>query len=212
MCVVDIRKSRLNDTWLAKMNLNSLKAGVQLKMTRFLSSVYWRCLKGYLRSTSVDVRCPFTHVHTGYLTELTHRGGDKAVAMLQTTFSNTFFLCVKVIVFWLNKLCSQGANEESVSIGSDNGLMPNKRQANIWMNDGQVYRRIYIYMIYVYIYIVKSLKSKTKVILVPPCSCLCPIYWSHVLSGEWRCSWSSAMLQLHLSDRQFNCQLRCVLY
>ena len=24
------------------------------------------------------------------------------------------------------------------------------------------------------------------------CSCLCAIYWSHVLSGEWRCSWCSA--------------------
>ena len=23
-------------------------------------------------------------------------------------------------------------------------------------------------------------------------SCLCPIHWSHVLSWEWRCSWSSA--------------------
>ena len=29
-------------------------------------------------------------------------------------------------------------------------------------------------------------------ILVPSCSCLCPIYWSQVLSREWRCSWSSA--------------------
>ena len=28
--------------------------------------------------------------------------------------------------------------------------------------------------------------------LVPACSCLCAIYWSQVLSGEWRCSWSSA--------------------
>ena len=26
---------------------------------------------------------------------------------------------------------------------------------------------------------------------VSSCSCLCPIYWSHVLSWEWRCSWSS---------------------
>ena len=24
------------------------------------------------------------------------------------------------------------------------------------------------------------------------CSCLCATYWSQVLSGEWRCSWSSA--------------------
>ena len=28
--------------------------------------------------------------------------------------------------------------------------------------------------------------------LVSSCSCFCLIYWSHVLSREWRCSWSSA--------------------
>ena len=28
--------------------------------------------------------------------------------------------------------------------------------------------------------------------LVSACICLCVIYWSQVLSGEWRCSWSSA--------------------
>ena len=28
--------------------------------------------------------------------------------------------------------------------------------------------------------------------LVSSCSCLCLIYWNHVLSCEWRCSWSSA--------------------
>ena len=28
--------------------------------------------------------------------------------------------------------------------------------------------------------------------LVLSCSCLCTIHWSHVLSREWRCSWSSA--------------------
>ena len=28
--------------------------------------------------------------------------------------------------------------------------------------------------------------------LVSPCCCLCPTHWSHVLSWEWRCSWSSA--------------------
>ena len=28
--------------------------------------------------------------------------------------------------------------------------------------------------------------------LVSSCSCLCPIQWIQVSSGEWRCSWSSA--------------------
>ena len=36
--------------------------------------------------------------------------------------------------------------------------------------------------------------------------------WSQVLSGEWRCSWSSADRQLHLSDQPFICQLKCALY
>ena len=35
-------------------------------------------------------------------------------------------------------------------------------------------------------------KSQNLNVLVSSCSCLCPIYWSQVLSGEWRCSWRSA--------------------
>ena len=34
--------------------------------------------------------------------------------------------------------------------------------------------------------------SKTQMFLILACHCLCAIYWSQVLSGEWRCSWSSA--------------------
>ena len=50
---------------------------------------------------------------------------------------------------------------------------------------------------YIHIYIVKSLirvapNLKTHMFLVSSSSCLCPIYWSQVLSWEWRCSWSSA--------------------
>ena len=33
---------------------------------------------------------------------------------------------------------------------------------------------------------------KTEMILISSCSRLCPIHWSHVLSREWRYSWSSA--------------------
>ena len=43
--------------------------------------------------------------------------------------------------------------------------------------------------------------------LASACSGLCAIYWSQVLGGEWRCSWSSADRQLHLSEQQFNCLL-----
>ena len=40
-------------------------------------------------------------------------------------------------------------------------------------------------------------------------SCLYQINWSHVLSQEWRCSWRIADIQLHLSDQQLYCSLRC---
>ena len=35
-------------------------------------------------------------------------------------------------------------------------------------------------------------RTKFQNLLVSSCICLCPIYWSQVLSREWRCSWSSA--------------------
>ena len=42
------------------------------------------------------------------------------------------------------------------------------------------------------IYNIRRTKSRNLMILVSSCICLCPIYWSQVLSWEWRCSWSSA--------------------
>ena len=45
--------------------------------------------------------------------------------------------------------------------------------------------------------------------LVSACSCLCEIYWSQVLSWEWRCSWSSVDRRCSAtSDQQFNCLLK----
>ena len=41
------------------------------------------------------------------------------------------------------EVCSLGSDSQLTSIGSDNGLVPNRRQAIIWTNDGQFYRRIY---------------------------------------------------------------------
>ena len=40
-------------------------------------------------------------------------------------------------------MCSQYFNKQQISIGSDNGLVPNRRQAIIWTNDCLVYWRIY---------------------------------------------------------------------
>ena len=33
---------------------------------------------------------------------------------------------------------------------------------------------------------------KIEMFFISACSCLCVIYWSHIVSWEWRCSWSSA--------------------
>ena len=42
------------------------------------------------------------------------------------------------------EICSLGSNWQQTTIGSDNGLSPNRRQAIIWINDGLLYRRIYV--------------------------------------------------------------------
>ena len=34
--------------------------------------------------------------------------------------------------------------------------------------------------------------TKSQMFLTLACRCLCAIYWSQVLRGEWKCSWSSA--------------------
>ena len=41
------------------------------------------------------------------------------------------------------ELCSQGSNWQYASIGSDNGLVPNRRQAIIWNNGGLGCQLIY---------------------------------------------------------------------
>ena len=48
------------------------------------------------------------------------------------------------------------------------------------------------YDIYRQISNMRHKKSQTLNVLVSPCSCLCPVHYSQVLSRGWRCSWSSA--------------------
>ena len=57
---------------------------------------------------------------------------------LQTTSSNTFSLMRK---FYSNftGIYFYGSNWQQSSIGSDNGLVPNRQQAIIWTNDGLVH-------------------------------------------------------------------------
>ena len=60
-------------------------------------------------------------------------------------FSNAFFFQSKCMNFAsdFTQICSQGSNQQNSSSGSDNGLVPIRRQAIIWTNYGLVYWRIY---------------------------------------------------------------------
>ena len=87
---------------------------------------------------------------------------DKIAAILQTTTSlthlpwtkwppfrrrhvQTHFLEWKYFNFkqYFIEICSLGSNWQYVSIGSDNGLAPSRRQAIIWTNVDPIHRRIY---------------------------------------------------------------------
>ena len=65
---------------------------------------------------------------------------------LQTTFANSFPWTKIVVFFVYNYHCilikislKYVTTGSEVSIGSDNGLVPNRWQAIIWMNDILVY-------------------------------------------------------------------------
>ena len=66
--------------------------------------------------------------------------------------------------------------------------------AAYWHNDDKTrqYVILYIESIAVYHQISNISHTKSQNFNVSSCSCLCPIYWSQVLSREWRCSWNSA--------------------
>ena len=68
---------------------------------------------------------------------LTHWGWDKMASILQTTLLNIFFKW-KYMNFQLSFDWSLFLNIQ-LTICSDNGLAPIRRQAIIWSNDGLVY-------------------------------------------------------------------------
>ena len=91
----------------------------------------------------MDARQAWVHCVCRLFLGLTHWGPDKMVAILQTTFSNTFSW---MEMFWfplIFQVYSEGSNWQYISIGLDNGLAPNRRQAIIWTNDGLIYWCIY---------------------------------------------------------------------
>ena len=107
------------------LHINGLKSFLQLNMCTLSTNslVYWK----------EDVK------HIGLLT---HWGPDKMAAISQTIFKgislNENFRILTTI-----SQCSLGSNWQYGSISSDNGLVPNRRQAIIWANNALGYWRIY---------------------------------------------------------------------
>ena len=48
-----------------------------------------------------------------------------------------------ILIKFSQKVCSQGSNRQQTSIGLDNGLAPNRQQANILTNANPIHWRIY---------------------------------------------------------------------
>ena len=70
---------------------------------------------------------------------LTHWGWDKMTAILPMPYSDVFSW-LKNLKFKQNyiKICSSGSYWQYVIIGSDNGLVSDRRQTIIWTNGGLV--------------------------------------------------------------------------
>ena len=75
--------------------------------------------------------------------ELTHCGRDKTVAISQWHFQMHFLECKLMNFKYFTEMCSLLFSWQYVIIGSNNSLVPNRQQAIIWTNVGQVYWRIY---------------------------------------------------------------------
>ena len=60
----------------------------------------------------------------------------KMVAIFQTIFWNRFSSMESIKFDWkVIEICSKGSTQQKSSIGSDNGLAPNRWRAIIWTND-----------------------------------------------------------------------------
>ena len=70
--------------------------------------------------------------------------------------------------------------------------MPPVHAAHLVANSGNTAYGVDVIAIAVKLQVYIAPNPKTYIFVASSCSCLCPIHWSKMLSGEWRCSWSSA--------------------
>ena len=85
-------------------------------------------------------KCPYSLSTVNF----SHLQPGKLTAFSQTIFSDAF-PWMKSFIFWLkfHQACSWGSNWQYLSIGLDNGLVPNRRQAIICTNADPFHWRIY---------------------------------------------------------------------
>ena len=98
---------------------------------------------GFQSSSSTDA-AEAKPVRTPLQCNATHLPLDKMAAILQMTFS-IVFSWMKILYFDSNftEVCSQGSSWHYYSIGSGNGLAPNRQQAITWTNVDPVHGCLY---------------------------------------------------------------------
>ena len=84
----------------------------------------------------------YVQIYNSFAASLTHWGRDKMAGIFQTQMH---FLEWKCFSFHWNftEVYSKGSSWQFISIGSDNALAPNSRQAIIWTNSDLSCWRIY---------------------------------------------------------------------
>ena len=130
-----------------KQRLPSCAIDCVRNMTQFLTHIVLHICNV---TNSVLGELPMCNVWTSALSftgdclrALTHWGRARWPPLWQT---KVHFLELKLLNFKQNftEIYSLGSNWQYGSIGSDNGLAPNRRQAIIWSNVGMVHWRIYV--------------------------------------------------------------------
>ena len=129
-------------------------------------------------------------------------------AISQTTFSNAFSW-MKSFVFWLKFYWSLFLRVQL--IGSDNGLVPNRRQAIIWTNADPIHWRIYAALggdelkatetVYIQVYIFILLSTVYFNLLTRSDTYMCQSTWTLFLKNKVCCLFKAKPLHEPKLDR-----------
>ena len=121
--------------------------------------------------------------------------GHRQMIALHNTLSDIFFSVVHhihivfthipIMSICVEKICIWGGEKTTTSLSC---LLEGRCLPSFLVTQGgekcaNTYRQTFN---------IERPKSPNSNVSLSSCSCLCPIHWSHVLTREWRCSWSGA--------------------